>query len=67
MEKNGYIAKIGSMWVSDVYLHHEEINLTKDKTKAKHLINEEVEFIKLHVPEARVIRVIITVKEIGIG
>jgi hypothetical protein len=64
MENVGYVAKVNSMYVKEVYEYSEEITLIKNKYAAKLLKRDEIEWLKRAV-KAKIIQVKISYEEVG--
>ncbi|MGG3893161.1 hypothetical protein [Geobacillus stearothermophilus] len=61
MKKHYYYAKVGKMYVKDVYLFTGIIHLSR--YMRKELNDEEIEFVKEYLPNAEITKVTVTIEE----
>jgi hypothetical protein len=61
MKKHYYYAKVGKMYVKDVYLAIGAIHLSRDIKQE--LNDKEIEFVKEYIPNAEITKVTVTIEE----
>ncbi|UYL93832.1 hypothetical protein NIIg97_gp67 [Geobacillus phage vB_GthS_NIIg9.7] len=61
MKKHYYYAKVGKMYVKDVYLFTGIIRLSR--YMRKELNDEEIEIVKEYLPNAEITKVTVTIEE----